>query len=377
MESNIVENFISYKLEDVFENYKLSTEEIKFKNNSNLEGTKYCYGQEGFQGKNNLISLVHASIKIELDENMPYMGENIVEYVEVQIGGSKIYHHDSNYINIFNSLHYSNEDKNKLKNIMGNQGSKIRYLPLTSMFRHKGNIIPLYRFIFHELKFIVKFKNNLQSEIKNPTLILEYVSDFKYENTDYHENMIELVEMNKEIIKFDDFQEIKLFNYLKKNVISKKNVIDQVLNNNDILNNIFSFLLKKNRFKAESYFYNSKELFWVVKPIDNNNYVDLFDNITLQIYDKVILNNEKKEYFLDFQQKHNHTNKIDYVYVYSFIENPEKEQISDNFKSNNIYLEMKFNYDKIKNQEYEFIIYNVKYNILKFISGLVGLAYSF
>ena len=102
MESNIVENFISYKLEDVFENYKLSTEEIKFKNNSNLEGTKYCYGHEGFQGKNNSISLVHASIKIELDENMPYMGENIVEYVEVQIGGSKIYHHDSNYINIFN-----------------------------------------------------------------------------------------------------------------------------------------------------------------------------------------------------------------------------------------------------------------------------------
>ena len=97
------------------------------------------------------------------------------------------------------------------------------------------------------------------------------------------------------------------------------------------MNYIFSFLLKKNRFKPKSIFYNSKELFWVVKPIDNNNYVDLFDNITLQIYDKVILNNEKKEYFLDFQQKHNHTNKIDYVYVYSFIENPEKEQISDNF----------------------------------------------
>ena len=127
---------------------------------------------------------------------------------------------------------------------------------------------------------------------------------------------------------------------IKKNLISKKNVIDQVLNNSDILNYIFSFLLKKNRFK-------------------------------------VIINNEKKEYFFDFQQKHNHTNKIDYVYVYSFIENPEKEQISDNFKSNNIYLEMKFNYDKIKNQKYEFIIYNVKYNILRFISGLSGLAYSF
>ena len=38
---------------------------------------------------------------------------------------------------------------------------------------------------------------------------------------------------------------------------------------------------------------------------------------------------------------------------------------------------MQFNYDKIKNQEYEFIIYNVKYNILRFISGLSGLAYSF
>ncbi len=47
----------------------------------------------------------------------------------------------------------------------------------------------------------------------------------------------------------------KKFNYLKKNVISKKNVIDQVLNNNDI-------------FIAKSFF-NSKELFWAVKSIDN------------------------------------------------------------------------------------------------------------
>lgn len=42
---------------------------------------------------------------------------------------------------------------------------------------------------------------------------------------------------------------------IKKNLISKKNVIDQVLNNSDT-------------FKAKSFF-NSKELFWAVKSIDN------------------------------------------------------------------------------------------------------------
>ena len=42
---------------------------------------------------------------------------------------------------------------------------------------------------------------------------------------------------------------------IKKNLISKKNVIDQVLNNSDT-------------FKANSFF-NSKELFWAVKSIDN------------------------------------------------------------------------------------------------------------
>lgn len=338
-----------------------------------------------------LLKTISLQITLE-NENCPYMGEKFIEYVEISIGGVVVYKNEGEFIYIYNMLHNTYEKKKMIRNLMGPKGSKIRIIPLDSIFKHMSNSISLVGLTFHEVILSIKFNDCRYTEIEDAVLLCEGIyldSDERnrFKNSTINE-LIEQVQTHREIININEYENIKFINYLKKNndlQFSKiKFILGKVFNNIDIRNIILSYIRSKYdniTFNIPLNFSNCcKELYWVIKPVDNNfNFSNHIEYVTLQLNGHDRFEKQNKEYFTKLQQYQYYTSSAPNVYVYPFCLKPETHQPSGSINFSRIdstNLKIELDKNKINNSRYQVIVYAITYNILTIKDGRGLLDYS-
>ena len=124
---------------------------------------------------------------------------NLVNTVEIEIGGQKIDKHYSAWFDIYNELFETKHDYRRMLTRGTPGNDKIVYIPLRFWFnRNAGLALPLIALQYHEVKVLVNLNVPADSTLKDANLLVNYV----YLDTDErrrfaqvsHEYLIEQVQ---------------------------------------------------------------------------------------------------------------------------------------------------------------------------------------
>ena len=290
-------------------------------------------------------------------------GHGMLDYVEVDIGGTTIDKHYGRWLDIWQDLTCDTDAATKqsalvsgsLSGSAANQ-SKL-YVPLQFWFnRNNGLALPLIALQYHEVKLEVKLNAAVGAEtLDNMVVLCDYI--------------------------FLDSEERRRFAQ-----VGHEYLIDQVQENgaNSFAQNDTNVNVSLN------FNHPVKELVWTVQEdgaafnsyttaaAGGGNQVVKDALITLNGHDR--FDRREGTYFSNVQKHQHHSGSanLDDVYVYSFALNPEEHQPSGtcNFsRIDNAQLRMSIeNGGAAAGREIR--VYAVNYNVLRIMSGMGGLAYS-
>jgi hypothetical protein len=329
----------------------------------------------------------------------------LVEYLEVNIGGMTIDTHNSE---IIRADHIINLDENKeevynkmignIYELYGNNSDikpkKTLYLPLTFWFcRHFSDAIPLVAMPHSYVDINVKFRNfnevSFSNNIKfvkppklNAYLIAHYIYVEQEERKRLCENKLEYL--------------IETFENSGEEIYGANEIIESKENLSDDPNNI-----KKEYFidYKLNFNYTSKQMFWIVKPYKILNPSNKFDWTFYDEYNKeynpitrikIKFNGRDREPLREFgvysywqPYKHWCSSLVDNMYLYNFGLYPQQLQPSGtgNFgklaeANMSLYLNDKLTHMVENNYKFKVSCYSLNYNILRFFSGMAGLAFT-
>jgi len=335
-------------------------------------------------------------LKIILDNpNCSLEGLDFIESVEIEIGGLRIARYEKDYMNIRNNLYQTDEKKKMQKILMGGKGMKERIIPLILFFNINELPLPLIAIKFHAVRLHIEFAECNTANIESASINYKYIhldteERRKFIKTEY-EYLIEQVQSYHEIIDLGTpmgmkyFRETEIFDsrnsvmigrvfndiYLKKHILSfieEENDIEEKKNDKEI--DIFNKQIKL------PFYHPCKELYWVIKPVNEKTYSDLIDESEITINGHSRVKNNSR-YFTILQQYEHHTNYMENVNMYSFALKPEEKQPSGTInlsRIDNSILNLHFDETKIKHNQYEIIVYATSYNVLMVMDGVSGLS---
>jgi len=319
-------------------------------------------------------------LKIILDSsNCDLHGFDFIESIEIEIGGIIISRYEKDFLHIINSL-YLTDEKKKMFNMLSKKNSKEHIIPLKLFFNmYEGNNIPLISLQHSEVIMHIDFAECNSTTIKSAHLDCEYV----FLDTDerrrlahmQNEYLIEQVQTHHKIIDTRYILNYKYFTRTEYFNCGNSFATERVLNDIYLKKYILSFLDTSDDLTHHIYLpfsYPCKELFWIIKPINKNIYLDLITKSQIRIngYSRI---EDNSYYFTTLQQYEHHTNYIENVNLYSFSLNPEKSQPSGtiNFSSiDNTSLYIQIDFEKVDCEQYEVIVYATNYNIFETNSGV-------
>ena len=336
-------------------------------------------------------------------KNTRQAGFNLLEYVELDIGGQVIDRLYGEFLFLWSTLAYNYEDQTKMDsmarcNLDGNATcnvltgrptrSNMTYIPLMFFFaRNPGAALPLIALQYHEVKINILwnkakniFKENTDGSLKTDTtgpaqanLLVDYiyldVDERRRMAQESHEYLIEQTQYNED-----------------KGLTTAQNRVDLTFN------------------------HPVKELIWVTQyswrkncqitppgsgTISPLTYDALLYDCSLQLNGQDRVPSLPGQYYAAVQpfQHHSGVNFVDGdswvnpvaggVYLYSFALKPEEHQPSGTCNFSRIdTATLVFSVDgakKVSNEdEYnaDIRVYAINYNILRVMSGMGGLAYS-
>jgi len=285
-----------------------------------------------------LITNMYVVLTVDQDTSggSGYVGENLVENVKIEIGGSKIDEHSKDWRRIHNSLTQEANHKTGYDTMVGNNleigTGKVLYIPLRFWFnRNAGLALPLIALQYHDVRVTVELGTIVNSTIKDASLLIDYV--------------------------YLDSEERRRFAQA-----SHEYLIEQVQFTG-------SESISSQKAKARLNFnHPCKYLAWSAGSGNT------LTNASLQLNGHERFDTLDGTYFSKVQpyQHFSNTPESD-INVYSFALKPEEHQPSGtcNFsRIDNATLNMEFSSGS------EVSVFAVNYNVLRIMSGMGGLAYS-
>jgi hypothetical protein len=333
--------------------------------------------------------LVHdCFIKIKGDgnsiSNKNNPGYNIIDSIEVEIGGQTIDKQFGHFLESYSELtqetgfnlkatggediqvgtpQTANQNFSKFQFTTGAGGIRVNnfnylYVPLQFWFnRNVGLSLPLIALQYHQVDIIINISNMYTSlKINDFSLWCNYI----YLDTDERRRFAQVSH-----------------EYLIEQVQTQNNILTDSVNNIELIFN-----------------HPVKELIWVALNVDwgadetdTGRFVAPYDNTTtvnLLFNGQERFQQQKIEFFTRYQPYKYHTNvsrghKLDTIAVYSFALNPEEHQPSGtcNFsRIDSAYLNLNNLDTPSSNASKGLYIYAINYNVLRIMSGMGGLAYS-
>ena len=280
-------------------------------------------------------------LEVDLSNNAD-TGFDLIDYVELEIGGQCIDKHYGEWMNLWVSLTHDSDSANMLSTMTS--GATKQYVPLQFWFcRNPGLALPLIALQYHEVKINVQFTSSNTTDIDNCCVFCDYI--------------------------FLDTDERRRFAQ-----VSHEYLIEQVQ-----FSNTQSVTGGQTSQTELRFNHPVKELVWVVN--DGAGYKKV-DDALLQLNGHDRFKKRKGSYFTDVQRYQHHTGTTDFgsvtdsgsnTHVYSFALKPEEHQPSGTC-----------NFSRIDNAVLSLThsdsgtlgVYAVNYNVLRIMSGMGGLAYS-
>ena len=316
-------------------------------------------------------------------------GFNLVQYVELDIGGQIIDRQYGEYMYLWSTLAYPVDGRNKMDYMgvasltnnaaCGATGRPIRvnltYIPLMFFFcRNPGAALPLIALQYHEVKINVLWNDvklvygttatgaSISTGPAQANLVMDYiyldVEERRRMAQESHEYLIEQTQFNED-----------------KGLTSAQNRVDLTFN------------------------HPVKELIWVtqaswkkdcriasalsrtISPLD---YDPIIYDCALQLNGQDRMQALPGKYFWNVQQFQHHSGTaLGGVYCYSFAIKPEEHQPSGTCNFSRIdsatlvfSVDGEYAINNVDANNYDIRVYAINYNILRVMSGMGGLAYS-
>jgi len=331
-------------------------------NGSAAEGQKFSCT---ISRNGDLLHRVYLQTELTPGHADSWVGFEIIDYVEVEIGGQCIDKHYGEWMAIWCSLTHGSDKKAMLKNLFP-QGtvadplaqpaaipatSAINYIPLQFWFcRNPGLALPLIALQYHEVKLNVQFKKNTDNAKANTFGQTCVFCDYIFLDTDERRRFAQ---------------------------VSHEYLIEQVQTSNKLS-------LSTGAGSVELRFNHPvKEMMWVAKKSDGDTETNTDALLQLNGHDR--FRKRAGSYFTTVQRYEHHcgseltTSPYDVdgcpgdVHMYSFALKPEEHQPSGTC-----------NFSRIDNAVLtvtgtaatDMTVYAVNYNVLRIMSGMGGLAYS-
>ena len=279
-------------------------------------------------------------------------GFEMIDYVEVEIGGQCIDKHYGEWMAIWCSLTHDSDKLAMLTSMMPVSSSTIKtksYIPLQFWFcRNPGLALPLIALQYHEVKLNVQFSASKSSGDANTKIDCCVFCDYIFLDTDERRRFAQ---------------------------VSHEYLIEQVQTSNDLT------LSTTTGGQAELRFNHPvKEMMWVTKAAPGGA-AKTNATALLQLNGHDRFRKRAGSYFTNVQRYEHHTGEVNAealgcpstVHMYSFALKPEEHQPSGTC-----------NFSRIDNAVLSVTgsgatvmkVYAVNYNVLRIMSGMGGLAYS-
>jgi len=359
-----------------------------------------------------LINRIYLQLRLTGTSNYcKYFGLRIINYVEIEIGGQRIDRHYAHWLYVWNELTLPVSKRDGYNDMVGAYGgaigtniNKTLYVPIEFWFcRNVGLALPLIALQYHEVKININFESEVNCrEVKTTDTAIPFSAslwvDYIFLDTDErrrfaqlsHEYLIEQLQFTgeeavvstniksklnfnhpcKELVWFvtnSDNNNINWFNYttFKNSVLTSDTRVDQL----------------DAKLAYDGVSGNGNELIYPSNPVVDAKLV-LNGNDRFATRDGMYFN------VIQPYQHHENIPKNAGINVYSFALKPEEHQPSGTLNMSRIDTAMLnlniYNtpttmtvtgktYDSSKSTLF---VYAVKYNVLRILSGMGGLAYS-
>jgi hypothetical protein len=278
-----------------------------------------------------------------------YLGFQLIDYVEVEIGGQVIDKQYGEWMAVWCDLTHTMDQSTMLHRMISESGSTL-YIPLQFWFcRNAGLALPLIALQYHEVKLNVQMKSAHSgiSAINNCSVWCDYI--------------------------FLDTDERRRFAQ-----VSHEYLIEQVQFSNE-LSTSGSGTQQELRFN-----HPVKELVWLVKDSDISGFTGYqqCDSALLQLNGQDRFKRRDGDYFTKVQRYEHHSGagnpdtSFESVHVYSFGLKPEEHQPSGTCNFSRIDNAVLNITGSFTGSPLLLKVYAVNYNVLRIMSGMGGLAYS-
>ena len=282
---------------------------------------------------------------------------NLVNTVEVEIGGQKIDKHYSAWFDIYNELFEKKHDYRRMLTRGAPGNNKTVYIPLRFWFnRNAGLALPLIALQYHEVKVLVNLKVPANCTIKDANLLVNYV----YLDTDErrrfaqvsHEYLIEQVQ-HTGVESITAGTAGQTTGRVDMNFNHPVKALFWVTNGSNFLDKVKIQLNGHDRFSEQG-----ADYFHLVQPYEcglGNGYsVDP----TTRVWGALKMCDEKNS-----------------VGMYSFCLKPGEHQPSGSCNFSRID-NARLNYTNGKDDADSLHLFALNYNVLRIMSGMGGLTYS-
>jgi len=313
----------------------------------------------------NLKDNAGATANAGMDASTRY-GFDIIDHVEVEIGGQCIDKHYGDWMDIWTDLTHGKDAEGMLQDMVGLDrviatsaggdldGSKKLYIPLQFWFcRNPGLALPLIALQYHEVKLNVQFG-------ERPTLQDDGGNDLTNGNADDN------VEQSIQCCVFCDYIFLDTDERRRFAQVSHEYLIEQVQTSNGTsLTNGGDIELRFN--------HPIKELIWHNGAKAAS--ATAIEKCLLQLNGHDRFKKRAGSYFSDVQRYEHHTGSgsLSGLHMYSFALKPEEHQPSGTCNFSRIDNAI-LNVEATGAKSYK--VYAVNYNVLRIMSGMGGLAYS-
>jgi hypothetical protein len=348
----------------------------------------------------------------EINENIQFawtdrIGHAIIQQIEIDIGGAKIDRHLGDWINVWYELSANRDMEPTYNKMIGNvsiltnfdRNVKPQYkllVPLQFWFcRHSGLSIPLVAMQYHDVTFHIKFRKieDVAYIENNKTIFVSSTKDQLFLNEIPNELDIN-IEANLLIdYIYLDAQERRRFaqsshEYLidQVQVLETKNVTES---NFQIVINNFVHPCKELIWLAQQERYMENFSGYIRTRWDNYSISDdnkgnpiSFTTLDFHSYNRVARQNGNYFNYVQPYETH-HTTPSDGINMYSFCIHPEDHQPSGtaNFtRLSRVQLQMEFNpilFTDNTDTVLTVRVYTRNYNILRIMSGMAALSFTY
>jgi len=330
------------------------------------------------------------------------IGHAIIESIEIRLGGSKIDKHYGDWLNIWYEL-TKNKSMDKIyRKMIGdvpiltnfNRTTKPSYtlkVPLQFWFcRFSGLALPIIALEYHDVSFHVNFRKLIDVSYIEFGKTIKYINDADGLNLDEVTSELNInisANLLIDYIYLDSPERrrfaqssheylIEQVQYLEIPNVSQ-NKIQCIINNFVHPTKELVWVSQKNKYSQNFTGYTKNQFFNYSYTDAGNGNPIIFSELDFHSYTRVPKLDGNYYNYVQPYETHNHT-PSDGINMYSFALSPEEFQPSGSVnmgRLSRIALNLEFIEAYVNEEPFDIRIYATNVNVLRFISGLSGLAY--